>query len=339
MCPGYTVVVERMVSRRSVLAAPVACGLGTLAHVGVGAQVAPVVWPTRPVRMLVGFPGGSSPDLTARLLAEPLSRALGQPVVVENRPGASGNIAADMVAKATDGHTLGLMINGNLTIARLLNPKTPYNPQKDLAPVSLVGTAPLVLVVPASHVGTPQDFVKLGLRAGSAWNYGTPGQGTVAHLGMELLKARTGLTPVHVPYPGNPQVIQALLGGHIQLALLPPGLAMAQVQAGRLQAIGVTSNGRSSLVPELPSLSELGMPNLDLEVWNALVAPASLPAPLVARLGAVVSGIVRAHEQRTRLYAQGWQAVGSSPEGLANRMRQDAALLGGVIQGLGIRIE
>jgi len=193
--------------------------------------------------------------------------------------------------------------------------------------------------VPASYAGTPRDFVKLGLQAGASWNYGTPGQGTVAHLGMELLKARTGLAPVHVPYPGNPQVINALLGGQIQLALLPPGLAMAQVQAGRLKAIGVTSNGRSSLVPELASLGELGMPSLDLEVWNALVAPASLPAPLVARLAVLVSGIVRANEQRQRLYAQGWQVVGSSPEGLANRMRQDTALLGGVIQRQGIRNE
>lgn len=296
-------------------------------------------WPNRPVRILVGFPGGSSPDLTARLLAEPLSKALGQLVIVDNRPGASGNIAADMVAKAHDNHTLGLMINGNLAIAKLLNPKTPYDPQKDLAPISLIGTAPLVLVVPSSYAGAPRDFVTLGRQAGSAWNYGTPGQGTVAHLGMELLKARTGLTPVHVPYPGNPQVINALLGGQIQLALLPPGLAMAQVHAGRLKVIGVTSSGRSSLVPEQPSLSELGMPGLDLEVWNALAAPANLPAAVVSRLATLVSTIVRGPEHRQRLYAQGWQVVGSSPEGLANRMRQDTALLGDVISRQGIRNE
>ncbi|MBI2751724.1 MAG: tripartite tricarboxylate transporter substrate binding protein [Burkholderiales bacterium] len=296
-------------------------------------------WPTKPLRILVGFPGGSSPDLTARVLAEPLSRALGQPVIVDNRPGASGNIAADMVAKAKDGHTLGLMINGNLTIARQLNPKTPYDPQKDLAPISLIGTAPLVLVVPASYAGAPHDLVKLGLQAGSTWNYGTPGLGTVAHLGMELFKARTGLSPVHVPYPGNPQVINALLGGQIQLALLPPGLAMTQVQTGRLRAMGVTSSGRSSLVPELPSLAELGLPSLDLEVWNALAAPVGLPAAVRERLATLVSAIVRTPEQRQRLYAQGWQVVGSSPEGLANRMRQDTALLGGVIARQGIRNE
>ncbi|MES2581436.1 MAG: tripartite tricarboxylate transporter substrate binding protein [Pseudomonadota bacterium] len=300
---------------------------------------APPLWPSKPVRLVVGFPGGSSPDLTARALAEPLSKLLGQPVVVDNRPGASGNIAADIVAKATDGHTLGLMINGNLTIARLLNAKTPYDPFKDLLPVSLVATAPLVLAVPASYAGTAQDFVRTGLQAGNTWSYGTPGQGTVAHLGMELLKAKTGLGPVHVPYPGNPQVVNAMLGGQIQLALLPPGLAMPQVQAGRLKAIALTSGGRSTLVPELPSLTELGIQGVDLEVWNAVAVPAGTPPEIVNRLAALVSGIVRSPEMRQRLFAQGWQVVGSSPEGLANRMRQDAALLAGVITRQGIRNE
>ncbi|MFZ2305868.1 MAG: tripartite tricarboxylate transporter substrate binding protein [Rhodoferax sp.] len=327
--------------RRLLLAAGCAVVSAALPRVAIAAQTPAVAtpWPTRPVRILVGFPGGSSPDLTARALAEPLSQALGQPVVVENRPGASGNIAADLVAKARDDHTLGLMINGNLTIARLLNPKTPYDPLKDLAPVSLIGTAPLVLTVPANYGGTAQDFVKAGLQAGDTWSYGTPGLGTVAHLGMELIKAKTGLTPVHVPYPGNPQVMNAMVGGQIQLALLPPGLAMAQVRAGRLKAIAVTSAGRSSLVAELPSLAELGIAGVDLEVWNALAVPAGMPQPVVQRLAGLVSAMVRSPEMRQRLYAQGWQVVGSSPEGLAHRMRQDTAVLGGVIARQGIRNE
>jgi tripartite-type tricarboxylate transporter receptor subunit TctC len=289
--------------------------------------------------MVVGFPGGSSPDLTARALAEPLSKALGQPVIVDNRPGASGNIAADIVAKATDGHTLGLMINGNLTIAKLLNPKTPYDPLKDLAPVSLIATAPLVLTVQGGYMGTAQDFVATALKAGDTWSYGTPGQGTVAHLGMELLKAKTGLRPVHVPYPGNPQVVNAMIGGQIQLALLPPGLAMPQVRSGRLKAIAVTSAGRSTLVPELPSLTELGIQGCDLEVWNAVAVPTTMPAAAVKKLAALVGDIARSPEMRQRLFAQGWQVVGSSPEGLTNRMRQDAAVLAGVIARQGIRNE
>jgi tripartite-type tricarboxylate transporter receptor subunit TctC len=322
------------IARRTFLA------LGGLAATqALAATATPQHWPSKPIRLVVGFPGGSSPDLTARALAEPLSKALGQPVVVDNRPGASGNIAADIVAKSTDGHTLGLMINGNLTIAKLLNPKTPYDPLKDLAPVSLIGTAPLVLAVPASYAGTAQDFVRSGLQAGNSWNYGTPGQGTVAHLGMELLKAKTGLSPVHVPYPGNPQVVNAMLGGQIQLALLPPGLAMPQVQAGRLKAIAVTSAGRSTLVPELPSLAELGIKGIDLEVWNAVAVPLATPPAVVNLLAGLVGSIARSPEMRQRLFAQGWQVVGSSPEGLANRMRQDTALLGGVIARQGIRNE
>ncbi|KQP20522.1 tripartite tricarboxylate transporter substrate binding protein [Pseudorhodoferax sp. Leaf267] len=297
-------------------------------------------WPTRPVRILVGFPGGSSPDLVARALAEPLSQALGQPVVVETKLGAGGNIAADQVAKSTDGHTLGVMINGNLTIAKLLNPKTPYDPARDLVPVSLVGTAPLVLAARADLPGNSiAEFFAAARAGGDQWNYGTPGVGTVGHIGMELLKARSGIAPVHVPYPGNPQVITAMVGGQLNLSLLPPALAMAQVRAGKLKAIGVTSAGRSPLVPELPSLAEGGIPGFQLEIWTAVAAPASMPAATVARLSALVSEIVRTPDMRARLFQQGWQVAGTSSEGLANRMKSDTALLGGVILMQGIKAD
>ena len=290
-------------------------------------------WPQRAVRLVVGFPAGSSPDLTARALAEPLSRALGQPVVVENKVGAGGNIAADTVAKASDGHTLGLMINGNMTIARILNPKVTYDPLKDLAPVSLIGTAPLVLAATAQTPGeTPAQWLDAARKAGSQWSYGSPGMGTVAHLGMELLKQRTGIAPVHVPYPGNPQIINAMLGGQIQLALLPPGLGMTQVKAGKLRAIGTTSTGRSTLVPEVPSLQEAGVKNYQLEIWNAVAAPVSMPTMHVQKLSAIVSEIVRSPEMRQRLFQQGWQVVGSSPEGLKNRIDADTKALGEIIR-------
>lgn len=293
-------------------------------------------WPGQPLKIVVGFPGGSSPDLLARLLAEPLSQALGQPVIVENKPGAGGNIAAAQVARATDDHTIGLMINGNLTIARILNPDTPYDPQKDLTPVSLVAVAPLVLCVPAGGpVG--EAFFAAAKASGSRWNHGTPGVGTVAHLGMELLKRRVGMAPVHVPYPGNPQVIAALLGNQIQLALLPPGLAMAQVRAGKLSAIGVTSAGRSSVVPELASLAELGVPNLDLDIWNAVAAPNSLPKAHVDRLATLLAETVRREDIRQKILAQGWQVVGTSPEGLRRRIETDTAAMADVIRRNHIR--
>ena len=297
-------------------------------------------WPDRPLRILVGFPGGSSPDLVARALQEPLSKALGQPVVVENRPGAGGNIAANLVAKATDDYTIGVMINGNMTIAKLLNPATPYDPAKDLAPISLIGTAPLVLTVPVSAPGhNAQDFFVAARNAGNKWSYGSPGVGTVGHIGMELLKTKAGIDPVHVPYPGNPQVIAAMIGGQINLALLPPGLATTQIRAGKLRAIGVTSAGRSPLAPEIPSLAEAGIQAYQLEIWTAAAAPASMPKPIVARLSTLISDIVRSPEMRQKLFIQGWQAVGSSPEGLSNRIKSDTALLGGVIAMRGIHVD
>lgn len=290
-------------------------------------------WPSKPLHLVVGFPAGSSPDLTARALAEPLSRALGQPVLVDNKVGAGGNIAADFVAKASDGHTLGLMINGNMTIARILNPQVSYDPLKDLAPISLIGSAPLLLAIPASDShGTPAQWLAHARQAGMQLSYGSPGVGTVAHLGMELLKQKSGLAPVHVPYPGNPQIINAMLGGQIQMALLPPGLAMAQVRAGKLLAMGSTSPGRSALVPEVGSLQDLGIPNYQLEIWNAVAAPASMPTAHIQKLSTLISDIVRSPDMRQRLFQQGWQAVGSSPEGLKNRIESDTRSLGAIIR-------
>lgn len=304
-----------------------------------GSAVAAMAWPKRAVKLVVGFPAGSSPDLMARTLAEPLAQALGQPVVVENKAGAGGNIAADLVAKSTDGHTLGLMINGNLTIAKILNPATPYDPLKDLAPVSLVATAPLVLAAPVHLPSSVTAFLAAGKQAGQSWSYATPGVGTVAHLGMELLKARTGLAAVHVPYPGNPQVITGMLGGQTQLALLPPGLAMPQVRAGKLHAIGVTSAGRSSLLPDVPSLSEAGVAGFQLEIWNAVAAPASMPAAHIQRVADALVDIVRRPDMRQKIFNQGWQVAGTAPQGLANRIKVDVAQMAEIISRQNIKAQ
>jgi tripartite-type tricarboxylate transporter receptor subunit TctC len=256
---GFSSAAEGGVRRRWLVSLAGGLVAGSLFAVAPAVGAQPAAWPSQPVKLVVGFPAGSSPDLMARTLAEPLSQALGQPVVVDNRPGAGGNIAAAQVARATDDHTLGLMINGNMTIAKILNPATPYDPLKDLTPVSLIAVAPLVLTAPASAPANAADFLAAAKASGDKWNYGSPGVGTVAHLGMELIKSRTGIQPMHVPYKGNPAVIAGMLGGEVQMALLPPGLAMAQVGSGKLRAVGVTSAGRSSVVPQVPSLSEAGV--------------------------------------------------------------------------------
>lgn len=294
-------------------------------------------WPSKPLHLIVGFPAGSSPDLTARALAEPLEKALGQTIIVENKVGAGGNIAGEYVAKADD-HTFSVMINGNMTIAKLLNPAVRYNPLTDLQPVSLIGVAPLVLVAPAS---APEGkvFFEAAAKAGSKWSYGSPGVGTVGHLGMELLKSRSKLKPEHIPYAGYPQVFNGIQGGDLQLSMLPPALAMAQIQAGKLRGIGVTSAARSPLAPGLPSLKELGVNNYDLEIWNAVAAPKSMAKAHVEKLAAAVSEIVRTPEMRAKLAAQGWQAVGSSPEGLTNRIDADVKALGTIIKEQNIRAQ
>ena len=294
-------------------------------------------WPSKPLHLIVGFPAGSSPDLTARALAEPLEKALGQTIIVENKVGAGGNIAGEYVAKADD-HTFSVMINGNMTIARLLNPAVRYNPLTDLQPVSLIGVAPLVLVAPAS-APEGKAFFDAAAKAGSKWSYGSPGVGTVGHLGMELLKSRSKLKPEHIPYAGYPQVFNGIQGGDLQLSMLPPALAMAQIQAGKLRGIGVTSAARSPLAPGLPSLKELGVNNYDLEIWNAVAAPKSMAKAHVEKLAAAVSEIVRTPEMRARLAAQGWQAVGSSPEGLTNRIDADVKALGTIIKEQNIRAQ
>jgi tripartite-type tricarboxylate transporter receptor subunit TctC len=330
--------------RRTVLAIALATLAGaTLAQTqkAVKSPAAPApAWPTKPLKIVVGFPGGSTPDLLARTIAEPLSKALGQPVIVDNKVGAGGNIAGDFVAKATDDHTIGVFTNGNLTIAKLLNPATPFDPLKAFAPISLVGTAPLLLTVPVNAPGnTAQEFFLAARNAGDKWSYGTPGVGTVGHIGMELLKTKTNIAPVHVPYPGNPQVITAMIGNQIQLSLLPPALAAAQIRAGKLKAIGVTSASRSPLVPEYPSLQEAGITGFQLEIWNAVAGPASMPKPIVNKLSTLISEIVRTPEVRAKLFQQGWQTAGTTAEGLANRIKADTNLLGGVIAMRGIKAE
>jgi len=336
----------RTLSRRTALALALATAAPWAAAQtpASGAAALAAKWPTKTVRIIVGFPGGSSPDLTARTFAEPLSKALGQPVIVENRVGAGGNIGADAVAKARDDHTIGLMINGNLTIAKLLNAAVPYDPIKDLAPLSLIGTSPLVLTAPVNQPGVPatataQEFFVAARNGGDKWSYGTPGVGTVGHIGTELLKSRSNINPVHVPYPGYAQVATAMLGGQLQMALMPPALAQAQVKAGKLRAIGVTSTTRSALAPDIPSLSEAGISNFNLEIWNAFAAPATMPKPIQAKLAALIGEIARSEDVRSKLFQQGWQVAGTSPEGLTNRIKADTNLLGGVIAMRGIKAE
>lgn len=300
-------------------------------------RAAGVPWPTMTVRVMVGFTAGSGPDMLARSLAEPLSKVLGQAVIVENKTGAGGNIAADQVAKANDDYTLGIVANG-ITSAKMLDPKLPFDPARDFSFISLLVTSPLVLVASAKG---PEGaaFFALAAQNGDKWNYGSVGNGSIGHLGMEVLKSKVkGLAPMHVPFKGNPDVITALLGGDIQMALMPPGIAMPQVRTGRLKAIGL-AGGRSVVVPEVPSLADAGVRDLNLEAWGALVGPAKLSKTAFDRLGIEVPKVMRSADMRQYLLNQGLVAVGTSPDGLKNRIREEMAIMGNIIATRGIKLQ
>ena len=326
--------------RRPLVAATVAIAMAAIAPSTLAQpnSESGAAWPTKPVRILVGFPAGSSPDIAARALSDGLTKVLRQPVIVENRAGASGNIAAQQVAQATDDHTLGAVINGNLTTAKALNPKLPFDPATDFTPISLLVTAPLVLVAPAGSPVGPAFFAAAA-RNGDKWNYGSVGSGSVGHLGMELLKSKVpGMSPVHIPFKGNPDVVMALMGGEIQMALVPPGLVLSHIKAGKLQAIGLTT-ARSTLAPDVPTLAEAGVRDFNLDVWTALVGPVSLSKPAQERLNVAVQAVMRTDETRQRLLNQGWQTVATSPEGLRSRVRAEAEDMQRTISQRGIKAD
>jgi tripartite-type tricarboxylate transporter receptor subunit TctC len=315
--------------------------LAACAALSTSAMAQAPAWPSKPIRMIVGYPAGSSPDMQARLLAEPLGKALGQAVVVENKPGASGNIGADMIAKADDEHTIGIIGNGPLTSSKYLYSRLPYDPIKDLAPVALVGSAPLVWTVarPASGSVTAADYIAEARSQGDKLAYGSVGAGSGGHLGMELLKQRLGIRPLHVPFNGGPQILNAILGGQVQMTLLPASTVMPMVQAGKLAAIAVTSAQRSPLAPTLPGMEELGAKGVNIEVWNAIMAPAKMQPAHLARLRAELERIIGARDMRQKLFLQGWRVDDINAAAVARRIQQDSAVYADVISRNKIRLD
>jgi len=319
----------------------VRAGIGTVLSVCASTSaLAADAWPTKPIRMIVGFAAGSSPDVQARLLAEPLSKALGQPVVVENKPGASGNIGADAIAKAEDGHTIGIIGNGPLTSSKYLYSKLPYDPDKDFAPLALVGAAPLVWVI-AKNPATANagQFLKYARAEGDKISYGSVGAGSGTHLGAELLKSALNINPVHVPYGGGPAVLTALAAGQIQMALIPGSTAAPMIQAGKIEAIAATSSKKSPLAPGLPGMEDLGAPNVNIEVWNAVMAPAKMPKADQEKLSAILKDIIESPEIRQKLLAQGWRVDDPSPAALTKRMQADARNYEAVIRKNNIKLD
>jgi tripartite-type tricarboxylate transporter receptor subunit TctC len=220
----------------------------------------------------------------------------------------------------------------------MLYSRLPYDPAKDFTYLSLLTTAPLVLVAQNS-LPSGAAFVDAARNSGDKWSYGSVGVGSVGHLGMELLKGRVpGLKAVHVPYQGNPQVMTDLIGNQIHMALIPPGIAMPQVKAGKVKAIGITS-GRSTLVPELSPLADIGVKDFNLEVWTALLGPANLSKAAQERISRELAIVMKTPEVRQKLFEQGWQAVGTSPDGMRTRVKEEAAIMTKIISANNIKLQ
>ena len=298
-------------------------------------------WPARPIKLVVPFPPGSSPDIIARVIAEPLGPALGASIVIDNRPGAGGNLGTGVVAKAEpDGYTLLFTIQGPLVTAPSLSKNLSYDPVKELAPVTLVATSPNVLVVdPKLEAATLADFVRIAKQKKGELNYGSVGNGSASHLAMELFKARAGLEIVHVPYQGFPQVVNALLAGQVQAGFMVPGIAMGQVRAGKLRALGVTTLGRSGSLPELPTLVEQGYPGFEAVSWQAVLAPARTPQAIVQRVSSELIRIIKSEPVRAKMLGQYFSAAGTAPEALAGLMKTERERWAKVIQAAGVQPE
>ena len=260
------------------------------------------------------------------------------PVVVDNRPGAGGNVGTAAVAHAEpDGQTVLFTIQGPLVTAPLLSAKLGYDPLRDLAPVTLVATSPNLLVVaPELGAETLADFVRIARQRRGALNYGSVGNGSASHLAMESFKARAGIDLAHVPYQGFPQVVNAMLAGQVQAAFMVPGIAMGQVRAGRLKALGVTTTGRVLSLPELPTIAEQGWPGFEAISWQAVLVPARTPKAVVDRLSRELMRIVRSDEVRQKLLAHCFSAAGTAPEALAGLMRSERERWARVIAAAGV---
>jgi tripartite-type tricarboxylate transporter receptor subunit TctC len=294
-------------------------------------------YPAKPVKVVIPLPAGSTPDIVGRTLSERLQKALGQPFVVDNRTGAGGNIGTEAVAKAApDGYTLLVSINGPIAVNKHLYKNLPYDPDKELQPISLLASAPQMLVItPAVPADSFKDFIGHSKRNPGRLSYGSVGAGSASHLTMELLKSEAGVFIVHIPYRGFPPAVTDMLGGNIDamFAIIPA--VLPQVRAGKMKALAVTAAKRNALAPEVPSVVELGYPQLESLAWIGLLAPAGTPHEIVARLSQETIRAMQGADTREALGRQGFDVVASSPEEFSRWIRAESAKWAKVVRASG----
>ena len=296
-------------------------------------------WPVRPVKLYVPFGAGSTPDMVARVIADRLSQKLGQPFVVEDKPGASGNLGTDTVAKAEpDGYTLGLSIAGPLAINALLFGKLPYDPRKDFAYVTMVATQPSALAVNTRlGVSTVTELVELLKRNPGKYNFGSIGNGSVSHLAMEAIALKSGTHIVHVPYTSSPQAMTALLRGDVDMVCLPAIAVTPQLASGAVKILAVSTAARSGLLPGIPTLRESGI-DVEADAWNGLIAPAGTPDAIVAKISREVAEAITAPDIRDKLATQLMEPIPSTGAEFRARIDADLARWAPVIRAANIRI-
>jgi tripartite-type tricarboxylate transporter receptor subunit TctC len=298
-------------------------------------------YPSRPVRLIVPFPAGSTPDIVGRALGQKLADAWGQPVVVDNKPGAGGNIGTAEAARAApDGYTLLIGSNGPIAINKALYEKLPFDPERDLKPLSLLAAAPQILAV---HPSVPASDLKQLIEYARAnpgkLSYGSVGSGSASHLTMELFKSQARVSLVHVPYKGFPAVVQDLMSGNIQATFAIAPAVLPQIRAGKLKGLAVTSEKRTALAPDIATVSEQGLPQFDATAWQGLLCPAGTPADAFERISSATQKAMRLPEVRKILETQGFEVIGSSPQAYEAFLRGERHKWTKVIRETGAKAE
>jgi tripartite-type tricarboxylate transporter receptor subunit TctC len=309
--------------------------------VATGSAVSAQDWPVRPIRLVVPSSAGAGvTDIMARIVAQKLGERLGQQVVVDNKPGASGILGAEIVAKApADGYTL-LIANVSLIVNPYLYAKMPYDPLADFMPVTMVNTAPQQLVVhPSVPVKTVAELIAYAKARPGQLNYGSGGLGSTPFLAAELFKSITGIDVVHVPYKGGGPAVTELVGGQLTFMIENVPGTMPFVKSGKLRSLAVTSAERSPIAPELPTMIEAGVPGYEMTAWNAIFAPKGTPTEIVTRLHAELAKVLHAPEMKQQCAALGAEPIGNTPAELAGFLKADQARWGRIIQEKGIKPE